>query len=471
MIGLGAVPPSALVRDRVVTSSLMRASLIGIFALSITACTAHVSDPPPIDAGTADVGPSDRGVAGDADVGADLGAVDAEPDGGAAVDATQPDAAEPDAGPRDYGPARDAGDLSQYTATERSLIELPADTWLRIPTGFRSVCDDNGEWRAVSGCDGITAFSGGLYDPEHRWMLVFGGGHNDYAGNEVYAFKLGDFTWERLTTPSLGPYNQDPLNDGQPVSRHTYDGLTWIGDQRLMWTWGGSRANDGNGTNLVWTFDPITTVWSNVTPLDVPGSAYETSAIWDPITDKVYLKAGEHFRTYDPNTGTFAEPHNFGSPPLWPRYAGGRQRVALDDLRRILWFVGGGLYMLYDLDADTFVTDEWITTGGGDFSNATQLPEHPAQHIQTGGAALITSADPGLDYDRRADQLIGWNGTQLWALDLSAKVWTSRSVVGGPTGTGTHEVYGRFRYIDALNVFILIESPDEVWFYKNTPGP
>lgn len=450
----------------------MRAPLVGIFAFTVTACTAQVADPPEPDAGGRDLGPwdlgsPDRAVVTDANLGVDQGALDAGPDAGS----LGPDANEPDAAPRDYGPARDAGDLSQYTAMERSLIDLPADTWLRVPTGFRSVCDDDGEWRAVSGCGGITAFSGGLYDPEHRWMLIWGGGHNDYAGNEVYAFKLGDFSWERLTTPSLGPYDRDPLNDGQPVSRHTYDGMTWIGDQRVLWPWGGSRANDGNGTNVVWTFDPITTIWSDVTPVDVPGSAYETSAIWDPITDLVYLKAGEHFRTYDPNTGAFAEPHDFGSPPLWPRYAGGRQRVALDDQRRLLWFVGGGLYMIYDIDADAFVTDDWVTTGGGDFSNADDVGGRADQLIETGGAQIIEATDPGLDYDRRADELVGWNGATLWTLDLNSKAWTQRGITGSPDGSGTEAVYGRFRYIDALNVFILIESPDEVWFYKNTPGP
>jgi len=36
-----------------------------------------------------------------------------------------------------------------------------------------------------------------------------------------------------------------------------------------------------------------------------------------------------------------------------------------------------------------------------------------------------------------------------------------------PTGTGT---YGRLRYISKYNVLILVNSPGEVFFYKNTAG-
>ena len=421
----------------------------------------------------------DSGVLADAGVLADTGALvdtglssDAAPlpdaaepaDAGPAPDATEP----ADLGPRDSGPPHDAGPL---TALEQSLVDLPADSWLRVGTGFGGVCDDNGEWHAVSGCSGLTAFSGGLYDPEHRWMLIWGGGHNDYAGNEVYAFKLGDFSWERLTTPSLGPYNRDPLADGQPVSRHTYDGLTWIGDQHVMWAWGGARANDGNGTNEIWVFDPSQRQWANTTQPGTPGSAYESSALWDPVSGLIYLKAGEHFRTYDPRTRVWAEPHNFGFPPLWPRYAGGHQRATLDTRRRLIWFIGGDLYMIYDIAADRFVTDDWITTGGGQFDNAAAIGGHTEQRIVTGGAAVIQAADPGLDYDIRADQLVSWTGQALWVLDMTTKAWTQKPAPGGPVQAGGASIYGRFRYVEALNVFILVPNPSEVWFYKNSAGP
>ena len=55
----------------------------------------------------------------------------------------------------------------------------------------------------VQGCGGlINSWSSGLYDSERQRMVVWGGGHNDYGGNELYAFNLKTLAWEQLTTPS-----------------------------------------------------------------------------------------------------------------------------------------------------------------------------------------------------------------------------------------------------------------------------
>lgn len=387
-------------------------------------------------------------------------------------DAASPDAGARDAAGRDSAAAlRDAGSID-VSDLERTLIDMPADTWMRVEQGYGDVCTttETDEWHAVSGCGGLLAFSGGLWDPDHRLMLLWGGGHADYAGNEVYAFSTRTFTWERLTEPSPGPYDRDPLDDGQPVSRHTYDGLTWLPDTHVMWAWTGSRSLDGSSTNVVWEFDPIARTWTDVTEDGTPGGAYETSATYDPYTQRIYLKSGERFLAYTPRTRTWQTPHDFGFPPLWPRYAGGQQRGVLAAERRLIFWMGGGLYMVYDIENDRFVTDEWITTGGATFTNAEAVSGHPEQMITTGGGEIIEQADPGLDYDVRADQIVGWTGEELWALDLTTKTWTARSTTGAPP-PGALRPYGRFRYIDALNVFILVDSLDDVWFYKNTAGP
>jgi hypothetical protein len=82
----------------------------------------------------------------------------------------------------------------------------------------------------------VNAWSGGVYDPVLDQLLIWGGGHTDYAGNEVYAFDMGSLTWQRLTDPytlidavgaveSSGEYPDaqgNPLPQ-QPRSRHTYN--------------------------------------------------------------------------------------------------------------------------------------------------------------------------------------------------------------------------------------------------------
>jgi hypothetical protein len=358
------------------------------------------------------------------------------------------------------------------TAEERSLVDMPADSWLEIDTGYMSVCDspEGSDWHAVSGCGGLFSWSGGAFDHASRQMLLFGGGHDDYAGNEVFAFSTKTLTWARLTEPSLKPYDRDPLDDGKPVSRHTYDGLTWDDDSALMFAWGGARSNDGSATRVLWSFDPVTTTWTNYDTALVPNGSYDSSLVYDKVTKRAYLKVTEKLYYLDVQAKNFVEAADLGLPPLWPRYAGGNNRGTIDTKRRLFWVIGGGMYMIYDIDQAKFVTDDWITTGGGDFTNADAVSGHPEQVIQTGGGDVLSVAAPGLDYDSKADQMVAWVGGAPYVLDLSTKVWTRKSGVGAPGMPASTGTYGRLRYIPRYNVFILVNGGDEVFFYKNSAG-
>ena len=403
----------------------------------------------------------------DAELDAEADSVVAREDSGLAIESGSDTATASDA-------AADvkATDTAGLTDREKQLIDMPSDTFLKVPVGYRAKCDDSGEWRLVMGCEGLlAAWSSGAYDPMHHQMLLFGGGHMDYGGNEVYAFDVKTFGWSRLTEPSKGPYDKDPLDDGRPVSRHTYDGLTWIEHTATMMAWGGARATSGGGTNVTWFFDPATKSWKNPAVTDAPGGSYDLSLVYDPVTKKVFEKGGEAFNVFDFATSTWKKVRDFGYPPYWPRYAGGHPRGTLDTKRRVAWFVGGGLYMLYAIDSDEFVTDKWITTGGGDFDNSAVAGGYAGEAIKTGGGDVIGAGAPGLDYDAKADQMVAWTGGAPYALDLATKVWTRKKGAGDlpppPTDTGT---YGRFRYLREYNVFVLVTSSDAVYFYKNTPG-
>jgi len=91
----------------------------------------------------------------------------------------------------------------------------------------------------------IGAWCSGVLDTKRNRLVVWGGGHNDYYGNEVYAFDISTFTWHRLNDPSpikdkniCGPYNPDST----PVSRHTYGGLAYIAHADRFFGLGGSQA-------------------------------------------------------------------------------------------------------------------------------------------------------------------------------------------------------------------------------------
>ena len=376
--------------------------------------------------------------------------------------------------------ACDSGALS---ADEQTLVNLPADSWYTAQgTSFLGSGACIPVPGGSEGCGAvINDWSGGVYDPVHDKMLIWGGGHNGYWGNEVYSFDPASFTWKRETTPSAvtaASLDQDPLPDGNPDARHTYDQIAYITHANRLWSRGGSRANDGSSTGLTWTLDLGTQQWTNRIPTGAPWvttyGTFNGASAYDPTTRKVFLQTVEGLQTYDYDTNTWAQVIGFGSAPLWPRYMTyGCKRGAIDTKRSLFFTFGGGDYFVFDITASDIVTDSWITTGGGAFDNSSYAgigQSYPNEVIHTGGGDVITAC-PGVDYDPRADALVAWKGGAPYVLDLASKVWTAMSATGALPTPSMNGVYGRFRYIAKYNVFILVNGPnDDVTFYKHTAG-
>src|SRR5262245_12768815 len=78
-----------------------------------------------------------------------------------------------------------------------------ATGWLAIPnSNLRSVCPPNGfggsGYNFRDNCGSVTtAWSGGVFDTTRNRLIVWGGGHNDYYGNEIYAVNLNSNSIQR----------------------------------------------------------------------------------------------------------------------------------------------------------------------------------------------------------------------------------------------------------------------------------
>ena len=409
-------------------------------------------------------------------------------DGGEVPDAPPVDAppadsrlpnATPDATTASCGLCGECTDRTVASAFERRLIELPAETWFEAPgTDMRSICvPDTRGVRGVVGCEAIvSAWNGGAYDAVHHRMLIWGGGHDDYWGNELYAFNLQSGAWSRLTEPSLIPadttadrfLNRDPLPDGQPVSRHTYDGLQYLPDRQALFAHGGSRARDGNSTDRTWLFDAGG--WRMLA--DGPGG-YALASAYDQAGQQVFVHTAEAFFRYDLVADTWTALPGFGRAPLWPRYAvSGDKTGALDPRRRLYWTVGSGQFFVWDIDGARVVTDDWLTIGAGVYSNLDRVAGYPEQRFESGGGDVFDSTAPGFAYDEATDEFVAWpNGGAPRILDLTTLVWREGSAEGAPTSRTSGGTYGRWRYLPEYNVFLLVNSVDEnVFFYKHSAG-
>ncbi|MBK6402384.1 MAG: hypothetical protein IPF74_10750 [Rhodocyclaceae bacterium] len=132
----------------------------------------------------------------------------------------------------------------------------------------------------------IGNWSGGAYDTRRDRLLIWGGGHFAYAGNEIYGFDLGHLRWQRLSEPSLEidldyRAGDDIYIDGKPRSNHTYGSLQYVPVVDRFCSFGTSAnfpASRGGPTT--WAYDFSAGKWERKSP--APGFGFGTSSAWGP---------------------------------------------------------------------------------------------------------------------------------------------------------------------------------------------
>jgi hypothetical protein len=340
------------------------------------------------------------------------------------------------------------GDVSHIVA------QMPADTWMEVPnTRLVDVAADPNQFpflvRSSSNISNIFDYSGAVFDTKRNQLVIWGGGHNSYDGNEVYAFDVMSLTWKRLTDPSEPNTCQQVSVDGTPTSRHTYNGMAYIEHADRFFATGGALAcySGGCGANITWIFDFTTAQWSNRNPLGMlPTTTCENIAAYDPETRKVWWFDGDFSNAnglwsydYDQNQWT---KHNSDLIT--------RRTATIDTKRGLLIVVGKGNVLSYGIREKNYLKQVWNTTGGEYF---------------------IGSQKPGLAYDPTTDRIVGWAGGSVYALNPDTKIWTQHSAEGAPSTEAIVGVYGLWRYVPSLNAFVVVTSPlGNVHFYKFSAG-
>ena len=93
------------------------------------------------------------------------------------------------------------------------------------------------------------------------------------------------------------------------------------------------------------------------------------------------------------------------------------------------------------------------------------------EHSMSGDISVIGVAGSGLDADVRTGSLVAWTGGAPAIMDPATWYWRRGSACGAPPKAVANGTFGRFRYISYLNVFILVNKPEEdVYFYKLSAG-
>jgi len=351
------------------------------------------------------------------------------------------------------GLLRGTGALAALCASLPLAAALPAGAgWSPLPnTRIRAVCAaDNGfDVGGNTGCAAITAaWNSAAFDTRRNRLLVFGGGHTDYYGNEVYAIDVVTPGIVRLTDPAppdaSGACVESLAGGTQPNARHTYDGIEYLPTVDKLFVFGGSLAcGPGNFGSDTWLFSLATNSWEAVkatgmVPRAVPG----IQTAFDPVSGLVYLHDDAYLYSFDPGTGVYSRLNKS------PHAVGYHMTMTIDPKRRKAVLLGfdrsanAGRVWTYDLRSGSSYTRTQLAT--------------------TGGTALVGTLYPGIDYDPATDRLVGWSETTpdlVYSLDMDTGTWTTMTHRGGPgpAGNGTS---GRWRHVPGYGVFVLLNSVD-----------
>ena len=343
-----------------------------------------------------------------------------------------------------------------------AIDQLRPGEWYEIPNSHLLDVVPSPRPCAYTGYSAImSAWSGGAYDTKNDQLLVWGGGHADYFGNEIYTFSIRTLTWSRIWGPSPGvPYPPDcPIDcastysDGQPRVRHTYGGLAVVPERNEFMAFGGSIAGTGCAGNDAWAFDMSGLQWHRRADLTCCGYApMELGLVtaYDPITHRIWLANPSYtFSDFDPATNTWTLHYD-------QQGCGYNKSGAIDTKRHRFVFVGGNDVRMFDLNISGTI---------------------PVQILATSGDTEIVSAKcPGVDYDPVSDRIVAWNGgASVYTLNMDTLVWTrqdpapTNTVI--PTAAAAMGTYGRFRYIPSKNAFIGVNAVGEdVYIYKLSAG-
>ena len=301
----------------------------------------------------------------------------------------------------------------------------------------------------------ILAWSGGAYDTKRDRLILWGGGHGDYGGNEIYGFDVNTLKWIMLTKPSTNIADGEVYPDGRPSSRHTYGGLLYLANVDKLWASNGSVWENGGCSTGTWMYDfsasPPESGWARQT--DYPGDA-KCGAVsaYDPATGLVWFNGKAGLQTFNPAnmSSPWVQRNQEGSVPL---YMSG----AIDVKRQKLVMIGGGYAFIHDISQSGTVA---------------------RQNLAALGATEIESANaPGLAYDPVSDRIVAWNGgASIYTLNMDTLVWERRApassnTVTPPQVTAAGGTFGRFQYMPFYNAFIAVNATSEnVYIYRLSAG-
>ncbi|MEZ5572934.1 MAG: Ig-like domain-containing protein [Halioglobus sp.] len=421
--------------------------------------------------------------------------------------------------PVDVDPRPSEPDLHQLISILKST---PENGWVRVnhnqyqdvwtPTGLLvSTSPGSTPWgpRAI-----IAAYSGFAWDSRRGDLIIYGGGHANYAGNELYRWRGTTLDWERMSLPSdistlERPYLTVDGPNASPPSAHTYDNNIYLPIADRFLTFGGPIFGNGEPYEIK----------------NADGTYRETGPyFFDPSRadeNKVGGKTGSHPKWDNPYLGVIGGemwenrdvPKNLPNAYFPRHFVEGSTGYTQENGKDVVYVHGAysilSKYTINDVDDPT--QDSWeqvgqgvgwgpgvgsylptlnlyvrispglfsywnLSTPGPTNSNVAFVPNGTFVPDST-GLYNYGLGDYGMDYDAPRNRFLLWiGGSDVWALYppqvVSPNGWRieklGRAITPTPFNAPGAGILGKWKYIAEIDAFITVQDwyAGNIWIYK-----
>jgi hypothetical protein len=325
------------------------------------------------------------------------------------------------------------------------ILAIPQNNWAQINnTTIQSALPSplpthNNPNVSVNRPENITeAWSGGAVDTTRNRLIVWGGGHTDYPGNEIYAGSLQTLSMTRIRNYSPNIASVDGANlcsDGAPTSRHTYDAMAYAANTDRVICIAGATTPQGGIDNRIHAMDMGTTTpgWSHAAGNTAWNSAHGFMAEYDPVNGTVWVCDRDGL--WEVNTTTLVA----------------TRRVTIS------FNASTDCTAAIDTSRRRFVMFE---NGGGVFYNSLNSPYTAGTLTSTSVPSGVSHRSRGVIYHPPSDRFIAWGGnSNVYALPGAGGAWTQIATNAGPNfdqlELGT---FGRWGYVPNYGVIVLVNG-------------